>query len=242
MGLRLSSVLAVLMATAAMIGPAAAQMPAPGSATGPMPNSGPVYIITYFEVGDAAKKQTAEALRQFAAATRKDDGNTGFVALEEIARPARFATVEVWRDKPALEAHGAAIAALREKLQPSFASPFDIRTNAGLSVAGPAIGSEPGGGDPVYVLTHVDVFPAGKDQTIELLKQLAETSREEAGNLRFHVLQQEGRANHLPLLEAWRDAPAQSAHAMAEHTRAFRAKPVPLQGALYDERLYMKLQ
>jgi hypothetical protein len=25
---------------------------------------------------------------------------------------------------------------------------------------------------------------------------------------------------------------------MAEHTRAFRAKLVPLQGALYDERLY----
>jgi hypothetical protein len=25
---------------------------------------------------------------------------------------------------------------------------------------------------------------------------------------------------------------------MAEHTRTFRAKLVPLQGALYDERLY----
>jgi quinol monooxygenase YgiN len=92
------------------------------------------------------------------------------------------------------------------------------------------------------VLTHVDVFPAGKDQTIELLKQLAEASRKEAGNLRFDVLQQDGRANHLPLIESWHDAPAQNAHAMAEHTRAFRAKLVPLQGALYDERLYMKLQ
>jgi quinol monooxygenase YgiN len=92
------------------------------------------------------------------------------------------------------------------------------------------------------VLTHVDVFPAGKDQTIDLLKQLAEASRKEAGNLRFDVLQQEGRANHLPLIEAWRDPPAQHAHAMAEHTRAFRAKLLPLQGALYDERLYMKLQ
>ena len=242
MGLRLSSVLSIVLAAAAMIGPARAQMPAPGSATGPMPNTGPVYIITYFEVSDAATKPTADALRQFAAAARKEDGNTGFVALEEIARPARFATVEVWRDKPGLEAHGASVAALRDKLQAAFASPFDIRTNAGLSVAGPAIGTEPGGGNPVYVLTHVDVFPAGKDQTIELLKQLAEASRKEAGNLRFDVLQQDGRANHLPLLEAWRDAPAQSAHAMAEHTRAFRAKLVPLQGALYDERLYMKLQ
>ena len=143
MGLRLSSVLAFLVATASMIGPAATQMPAPGSATGPSPTTGPVYIITYFEVGDAATKPAADALRQFAAATRKEDGNTGFVALEEIARPARFATVEVWRDKPGLEAHGASVAALRDKLQAAFASPFDIRTNAGLSVAGPAIGTEP---------------------------------------------------------------------------------------------------
>jgi quinol monooxygenase YgiN len=70
------------------------------------------------------------------------------------------------------------------------------------------------------------------------LKHLAEASRSESGNLRFDVLQQEGRANHLPLVEVWRDAGAQRAHAMAEPTRAFRAGLVPLQGALYDERLY----
>jgi quinol monooxygenase YgiN len=161
------------------------------------------------------------------------------VALQETARPSRFAMVEVWRDKPALEAHAAAVGGLRDKLQPLFTSPLDIRTNSGLAVAGPAVGAEPGAGNAVvYVLTHVDVFPAGKDQTIELLEQLAEASRKENGNLRFDVLQQEGRANHLPLVEAWHDAAAQRAHAMAEHTRAFRAKLVPLQGALYDERLY----
>jgi len=219
--------LAVALLALAAMSPANGQTSAPGGAPGPAPNAGPVYIITYFEVGAAA-----------AAATRKEDGNMGFLALEEIARPARFAIVEVWRDKAAAEAHGAAVGALRNTLQPVFASPFDIRSNAGLSVAGPAIGTEPGAGNRIYVLTHVDVFPAGKDQTIELLKQLAGASRKEAGNLRFDVLQQDGRANHLPLVEAWRDAEAQRAHAMAEPTRAFRAKLVPLQGALYDERLY----
>ena len=226
--------LAVALLVSAAMSSAHAQTPAPG----PAPNAGPVYIITYFEVGVAAAAKTAGLLRPFAAATRKEDGNMGFLALEEIARPARFAIVEVWRDKAAAEAHGAAVGALRNTLQPVFASPFDIRSNAGLSVAGPAIGTEPGAGNRIYVLTHVDVFPAGKDQTIELLKQLAGASRKEAGNLRFDVLQQDGRANHLPLVEAWRDAEAQRAHAMAEPTRAFRAKLVPLQGALYDERLY----
>jgi quinol monooxygenase YgiN len=230
--------LAVALTASAAMSSANGQTPAPGGAPGPAPNAGPVYIITYFEVGAATAAKTAGLLRPFAAATRKEDGNMGSLALEEIARPARFAIVEVWRDKAAAEAHGAAVGALRNTLQPVFASPFDIRSNAGLSVAGPAVGTEPGGGNRVYVLTHVDVFPAGKDQTIELLKQLAETSRKETGNLRFDVLQQDGHANHLPLVEAWRDAEAQRAHAMAEHTRAFRAKLVSLQGALYDERLY----
>ena len=231
--------LVIGLMTAAMSMSADAQTPA----TAPAPNTGPVYVITFFETSAAAAPKAIAQLRPFAAATRKQDGNQGFLALQEIARPSRFAILEVWRDKPAVEAHAAALAALRDQLQPLFASPFDTRTNygpsvIGLSVAGPAIGAEPGGGNAVYVLTHVDVFPAGKDQTIDLLKQLADASRKESGNLRFDVLQQEGRANHLPIVEAWRDAKAQNTHAMAEHTRAFRAKLVPLQGALYDERLY----
>ncbi len=234
MPLRYRFVMTVALLLAAVLGPAQAQTPAPGGT----PSPGPIYIVTYFEVGAAAASTTVGQLRQFAAATRKADGNAGFVALQEIARPGRFAMVEVWHDKPALDAHAAAVSGLRDKLQPLFASPLDIRTNSGLAVAGPAVGAEPGAGNAVYVLTHVDVFPAGKDQTIELLKQLAEASRKESGNLRFDVLQQDGRANHLPLVEAWRDAGAQRAHAIAEHPRAFRAKLVPLQGALYDERLY----
>jgi quinol monooxygenase YgiN len=238
MALRHRLALAIALMLSAITGSASAQAPTPGGTVSPSPSTGPVYIVTYFEVGAAAAGKTVGLLQQFAMATRKEDGNAGFLALEELARPARFAMVEVWRDKAALDAHGAAVAALRDKLQPLFASPFDIRSNSGLSVAGPAIGDEPRSLKPVYVLTHVDVFPAGKDQTIELLKQLAEASRKEAGNLRFDVLQQDGRANHLPLVEAWRDGDAQRMHAMAEHTRAFRAKLVPLQGALYDERLY----
>jgi quinol monooxygenase YgiN len=234
MGLPYRVILALALMLAAMTGAAQAQAPAPN----PTASGGPIYIVTYFEIDTAAAGKTIMLLQQFAAATVKENGNIGFLALEELARPARFATVEMWRDKAALEAHGAAVAALRDKLQPVFASPFDIRTNSGLSVAGSAIAAEPSTLNPVYVLTHVDVFPAGKDQTIDLLKQLAEASRKENGNLRFDVLQQDGRANHLPLIEAWRDGEARRAHAAAEHTRAFRAKLVPLQGALYDERLY----
>jgi len=61
---------------------------------------------------------------------------------------------------------------------------------------------------------------------------------DEIDRLLLDILQQDGRLNHLPIVEAWSSAGAQAAHTMAEHTRAFRAKLVPLQGALYDERLY----
>jgi quinol monooxygenase YgiN len=231
------------LAIAAMLsmstGPAAAQAPA---AT-PAPIIGPIYLLTFFEVGPAAADKTAPVLAQYAAESRKADGNTGVLALRETGRPGRFALLEVWRDKPVVEAHAVALTALGEKLKADMAAPFDTRVNGGLDVAGPAIGAESGAGnDAVYVLTHVDVFPAGKDQTVEMLKQLAADSRKEAGSLRFDVLQQEGRLNHLPLVEIWRDSAAHNAHVMAEHTRAYRAKLVKLQGALYDERLYRALR
>src|SRR5438105_10512580 len=173
MALRYRVAFFVALTLVAITGSAQAQAPTPGNAPAPAPSpapaAGPVYIITYFEVASPAAGKTVEQLRQFAAATRKEPGNNGFVALQELARPARFAMVEVWRDRAAVEAHAAAVNALRDKLQPVFASPFDIRTNSGLSVAGPVAGAEPAALNPVYVLTHVDVFPAGKDQTIDLL-------------------------------------------------------------------------
>lgn len=218
-------------------GPSLAQTPTATPA--PPPISGPVYLISFFEIAPPVADKAAPVLGQYAAESRKADGNSGVLALRETGRPGRFALLQVWRDKLAAEAHGAALGALGEKLKTDLTAPLDTRFNAGLDVAGTAMGPEPGAGnDAVYVLTHVDVFPAGKDQTVEMLKQLAVDSRKEAGNLAFDVLQQEGRLNHLPLLEIWRDPAAHDAHLMAEHTRAYRAKLVKLQGALYDERLF----
>ena len=59
----------------------------------------PVYIVTYFDVAPAAAQQSAAIAREFAAASRKEDGNAGFEVFEEIARPSRFAILETWRDK-----------------------------------------------------------------------------------------------------------------------------------------------
>ena len=79
----------------------------------------PVYVVTYFEVAPPTAGQAAALARQHADASRKEAGNAGFEMFAEIGRPNRFAILELWRDKPAYEAHGAAASAttFRDKLE-----------------------------------------------------------------------------------------------------------------------------
>ena len=90
--------------------------------------NGPVYIVTYFDVAPTAAQQSAALAREFADASRKEDGNAGFEAFEEIERPSRFAILEAWRDKKASDAHnaGPAAAAFRDKLQPLMIGGFGV--------------------------------------------------------------------------------------------------------------------
>jgi quinol monooxygenase YgiN len=94
--------------------------------------SGPVYTVVYFEVAPSAAPDTAAAARRYAEASGKEDGNTAFEMFQEIARPNRFAVVEVWRDKKAGDAHGTAAAAkaLGQKLQPSLVGGFGLRVES----------------------------------------------------------------------------------------------------------------
>jgi autoinducer 2-degrading protein len=199
--------------------------------------NGHVYIVTYFDVAPTAAQQSAGIVREFADASRKADGNAGFEAFEEIARPSRFATLEIWRDGKAADAHnsGSVAATFRNKLQPLMIGGFGARPHGGLSVAAPK-GQLPA--DAIYVLTHVDVFPVHKDQAVELVKAQAEATRKDDGNLRYDVVQWDGHPNHFTLIEVWRDRRAFDASVTAPHSKEFRDKLTPLEGALYDERLY----
>jgi quinol monooxygenase YgiN len=201
----------------------------------------PVYVVTYFDVAPTAAAETAVLVRLHAEACRKEIGNLSFQAFAEIGRPNRFAILESWRDKPALEAHAVApsTSAFGDELKPLLISGTGARLLSGFSVAPP--GAQPGSGT-VYVLTHVDVPPPQKDQAIELQKALAAAARKDDGNLWFDVLQQNDRPNHFTLYEGWRDRKAFDASIMAAHTKEFRQKLNPLEGALYDERLYQAVR
>jgi quinol monooxygenase YgiN len=202
---------------------------------------GAVYTVTYFEAAAPDVAQAAELTRDFAAASRKEPGSAGAKAFQEIGRPSRLALLAAWQDKAAAQAHdqAAAVAAFHDKLQPMLVGPFELRVFNGFSIAAP---SAAGGPEAVYAVTHVDVFPAGKDQAATLVKALAEAGRKMPGNLWFDVLQVDGHANHFTLVEGWQDRKAFDDSLMAAATRDFRQKLTPLEGALYDERLYQALR
>ena len=216
--------LGLCIATAALVPTASAQ----GSA---------VYRATYVEVMPDAIGAGAALLKQYRDASVKADGNSGADALQEIARPNRFVIVEAWRDKAALDGHtqGAASAKLRSALAPLADAPQDERIANALYVAQ---GKSQSRGRAIYVVTHVDVIPAGKDDCMAALKAMSADTANDAGNISYEVLQQANRGNHFTVVEAWADRKALDAHAVAAHTRAFRDKLAPIAGALYDERIY----
>ena len=202
--------------------------------------NGPGFIVTYFDVAPTATAQSVAVLRQQAEAARKREGNAEFDVFVEIGRP-RFATLEAWRDKKADDAYSesAVATAFRDKLQPLTIGGFGGRPHSALAVATAITQLPP---SAICVLTHVDVFPTFKDQAVELLKAQAEAARKDPGNLRYDVLQWDGHPNHFTLVEVWRERKAFDASIVAPHNKEFRQKLTPLEGALYDERLFQAVR
>jgi quinol monooxygenase YgiN len=198
------------------------------------------YLATYIEVMPNAVAPGVALLKQYRDASLKEDGNLRAEAFAEIERPNRFVVVEAWRDKAALEAHGqsAATSKFRDKLKPIADAPYDERITNALYVTQ---GKNERQSGALYVVTHVDVIPAGKDDCMAALKAMSVDTAADAGNISYEVLQQANRGNHFTVIEAWTNRKALDAHAMAAHTRAFREKISPVAGALYDERIYKVL-
>ena len=196
-----------------------------------------VYLATYVEVMPTSIEAGTSLLKQYQGASRNESGNQRFELVQEIGRPNRFVMLETWSNWDALDAHQKAAHTLqfRDNIKAIQSAPNDERANNGLYVgsvdAAHAVGA-------VYVVTHVDVVPPRKDDCMALLKDMAEETRKDGGNLIYDVLQQPNRLNHFTVAEIWKDRNALDAHQMAAHTRQFRERLAPMAGALYDERFY----
>ena len=198
-----------------------------------------LYIATYVEVMPNAIASGAALLEQYRAATRAQAGNQRTEVLQEISRRNRFAILEVWSTESTLSAHDTAqsTAHFRERLPAIQNAPYDERICRALYIAS---GEGESGAATIYVLTHVDVTPDHREEFLVMARDMSIETAKEGGNLRYQVLQQSNRLNHFTVVEAWSSREALEAHAMAAHTRAFRARLQPMVGALYDERFYRK--
>jgi len=91
-------------------------------------------------------------------------------------------------------------------------------------------------GNTAYVVTYFETASTDTGKARSLLRQLAQASRKESGNLRIEVLQRIGQPAQFVILEAWQDKDAHAAHAAAAQTAQFREKLKPLLRGPYDER------
>ncbi|MGP0094690.1 MAG: putative quinol monooxygenase [Xanthobacteraceae bacterium] len=89
----------------------------------------------------------------------------------------------------------------------------------------------------IYLATYVEVVPASVETGRALLRQYGEASRRDAGNRRFELLQEIGRANRFVLLETWSDQSALDAHKKAAHTAQFGDRLASILSSPNDERV-----
>src|SRR5262245_29086273 len=220
-----------------MTHPAEPQGP-PAPPPGP---EGPGYVVTYLEVSPTAAADGTKAVRQFRDAVRTEPGNLRAEALQRLGQPYQLVLLEAWQDQAAADTHTKAPSTLRfhEQIRALQNAPADVRVHFPLSV-GPVDAVQSGAA--VAVVTHIDVIPQQRENGTAIVKQLAEDSRGDAGNLRFEAVTQVNRQNHFTLIEVWRDRQSAEAHSTVGHTRAFREKLAPASGALYDERFYSVLE
>ncbi len=95
---------------------------------------------------------------------------------------------------------------------------------------------------PIVVMTHIDVIPPTLDQAKARIKQLVDGNRHQHANLRFDVLVQTNRANHMTLIEGWKQLADKDAESAAAETISFRHDLLPMSGSPYDERTYRPLR
>jgi quinol monooxygenase YgiN len=198
------------------------------------------YAVSYVEVmaSGSPKGAAISAFKQYREASRKQEGYVRFEVFEQIGRPGHFAIVETWKSQAAFDMRDtAAQKQLLQALQPIRVSDYDQRPYKTLTVGSttPATGSQ-----AMVVVSHVDVTP--NPQVPVMLKRLAEASRQEAGNVRFDVMQHTMRANHFTVVEVWRNQQALDTHVAAAHTKQFRDELQPLTGSPLDERVYKLIE
>lgn len=200
----------------------------------------PVYIVTYAEVAPSAAPEAKKLILAYASEARKASGAMQIDALQRISDSHHFALIEQWQSLDAKQAFAATDPATRFRaaLTPLQSAAYDERIHTALSV-GPSM---PPSGDPVVILTHVDVIPTQTEPGTAKVKSFVEEGRKARGNRRFDDLVQISRKNHFTVVESWDSLADKNAWISSKTAAAFRQELQPMSGALYDERGFKLLR
>lgn len=232
----------------------------------------PLWIVSYIEVAPDDIEEAKRLIVKHAQVSREDAGNLRFEVMQRIGRQNHFVVLEAWSDPASQASHTSADhkIAYRHALQPLLYSPYDERFHVGLETAD-AAGIPKGDSNTVYAITHADLSPPEQFAPCnrrpnpegpcgnDLITGIAIAGRSHQGNMRFDVLTQINRANHMTVVEMWRDSDAQAAHQSHPERKNFRdallgieegsgVSPDPqyrysrLIGSLWDERLYRLIE
>ena len=195
------------------------------------------YAVTYVSVRPAARMSAITAFRQYREASRKEAGYVRFELFEQLGPQGNFAIVETWKDQQAFDAHGGAAHTrqYRDALQPLRVTGYDERAYKTFTIA-PATATA--SSDALHVVSHVDTVGGEKGGGPDLVRKVAEASRQERGAVRYDVLQSMTRANHFTVIETWANQAAFDSHAAAPHTKQYREAMMPVTGSPLDERVY----
>jgi quinol monooxygenase YgiN len=228
----------------------------------------PAWIVTYIEVDVDTADEAAALISAQLAASHKDKGNLYFEGLRRLGQDNHFVVLEAWSDLEARAEHAAAdhTQSFRKELQSLLYAPYDERPHVGLEAIAPQAIPQVDEAT-IFVLTHADIIPPEQFAPCnrrpqpngpcgnDLLTNLATASRAHTGNLRFDVLTQSNRGNHMTVVEMWDSSASQAAHQTHADKKHFRdelagieagsgVSPDPqfvlnmMTGSLWDERLY----
>jgi quinol monooxygenase YgiN len=199
-----------------------------------------VYIVTYVEIAPDSAVAARKLILGYVADAKKAPGIVEIEALQRVSDPSHFGVIEQWKSQDAKTAFAAtdAVTKFRAALAPLQSAPYDERIHNALSV-GPLV---PPTGNPIVVMTHVDVIPTQVEPGTAKVKAFVEHGRAAPGNRRFDDLVQANRKNHFTLIETWNGPADKRAWIATPTTRTFRQELQPMGGALYDERIYHLLR
>jgi quinol monooxygenase YgiN len=112
------------------------QRPDTGIDVGPValgPASSPgkdaIFVVTHVDVTGSFKDDAIVLMKKLAADSRREPNSERYEVWQQNNRLNHFTVVEIWKDQPALEAHGVTAGAreFREKLGPMMGALYDDR-------------------------------------------------------------------------------------------------------------------